>query len=124
VDPWQVFINRIFDAAELILRRANTIIPSLVLLGTTVAILYGRVILRHQKEAKVERADLSAKVDGLTSQAIATAGDAGFVQGAASVTDPAVAERKAIDMLATAAGKAQDIVTDAAATAAALKDSP
>jgi hypothetical protein len=123
-DPWIVFINRCFNALELILSRANTVLPSLALLASTVMIFYGRIILRHQKEAKIERADISAKVDGLTSQAIQTAGDAGFAQGAASTTSPAaavakltLAEQVARDVVATAETQARSVVSDAADTA-------
>jgi hypothetical protein len=113
-------INRIFDAIDLILKRFNSLIPALVLLVGTVLAIYSRLIVKHQKVAAVERQAISDKVDGLTAAAIQTAGDAGFVQGAASTVGPAAAKEvlaqaktEALDVIATAATEAKSVLNEA-----------
>jgi hypothetical protein len=94
--------------------------------------------LRRQKVATAERGVIGAvlanqdnalshitqqvqtvkeSVNGLTQQAVSDARTIGQAEGIASVIDPAVAEQKAIGVLATAAADARNVVSDAAEAA-------
>jgi hypothetical protein len=144
-------INRWFDDVLLIISRLKGLIEPILALGLGVMLALQAWSLRRQKVATAERGVIGAvlanqdnalshitqqvqtvkeSVNGLTAQAVNDARTIGQAEGIASVIDPAVAEQKAIGVLAVAAADAKGVVLDAAVTAkdvlsdAANKDSP